>query len=328
MSFSFDSIKEETKKTSKNEIQEYDIVIIGGGPAGLTAGIYTTRSLLKTVMLEKLMPGGQVSVTDELENYPGTPNISGPELIIKMEKQATDFGLEIKSEEVLSIEPGAGNSGHIITSDSGTYKAKAIIITSGAQARPLGVKGEDTHIGKGVSYCATCDGAFFREREIVVVGGGDSAVEEAIYLTRFASKVTIIHRRDELRATKILRDRAFKNEKISFLWDSVVDEIEGDPLVQNLKVKNVKTGDITDYAANGVFVFIGFNPNSGFLPDTIKKDSQGFVVTNEDMLTTIPGVFAAGDIRSKLLKQVVTATGDGATAAFAAEKYIEWNFED
>ncbi|PID29203.1 MAG: thioredoxin-disulfide reductase [Candidatus Cloacimonadota bacterium] len=311
-----------------SEVQNYDVVIIGGGPAGLTAGLYAGRSMLKTVMLEKMMPGGQVSITAELENYPGIVNITGPDIIIEMEKQVKKFGVETRSEEVESIEPGSGNSGHTIVTDSGTYLAKTIIITSGASAKHVGCEGEDSHIGRGVSYCATCDGAFFRDKEVVVIGGGDSAVEEATYLTKFASKVSVIHRRDQLRASKILQQRAFNNSKVNFIWDSVVEAIEGEPLVNNVKIKNVKTGEITDFKTDGVFVFIGFNPSNEFLPDAIKRDHSGFIITGENMETSVPGIFAAGDIRSKLLKQVVTACGDAATAAFAAEKYIEWNFDD
>lgn len=302
----------------------YDVVIIGGGPAGLTAGIYACRSQLKTVMLEKMMPGGQVSITAELENYPGFKHISGPELMINMEEQARDFGLDIRSEEVLSIEPGAQCKGHTITTDTATYHTKTIILATGSSARHVGCPGEDEHIGKGVSYCATCDGAFFKGKQIVVVGGGDSAVEEAIYLTRFCTKVTIIHRRDKLRAVKIIQDRAFKNEKIDFIWDSVVTAIEGEPTVKNIKIKNVKTDKITDFATEGIFVFVGYLPNNSFLPDIIKRDYSGFIISDDNMSTNIPGIFVAGDLRSKLLKQISTAVGDAATAAFAAEKYIEW----
>lgn len=311
-----------------SEKEMYDIVIIGGGPAGLTAGLYARRSLLKTVMLEKMMPGGQVSITESLENYPGIKEIGGPDLVIQMEEQAKSFGLDIVSEEVVSIDAGSGSSGHIVKTTSKEYHTKTVIITAGAQPRHLGCEGEENHIGKGVSYCATCDGAFFRNKEVVVVGGGDSAIEEAAYLTKFANKVTVIHRRDALRASKIIQKRAFDNEKVEFIWDSVVEKIEGEPLVNNVKIKNVKTGDITDFKTDGVFVFIGYNPANQFIPAEIKKDGDGFVITDQEMRTNIPGIFAAGDIRSKLLKQVVTACGDAATAAFAAEKYIEWTFHN
>lgn len=312
----------------ENSQQMYDVIIIGGGPAGLTAGIYATRSLLKTVMLEKMMPGGQVSLTDELENYPGTPGITGIELIAQMEKQAKDFGLNIVSEEVVSIEPGAGNQGHLVKTSKKEYLTKSLIIASGAKPRNLGVKGEAEFTGKGVSYCATCDGAFFRNKEVVVVGGGDSAVEEAIYLTRFCTKVTIVHRRDKLRASKIIQDRAFKNPKINFIWNSTVEEIKGEMGVKEVVLKNKLSGEITKFATNGIFVFIGYIPNNDFLPDVLKRDQGGFIITDMEMKTNIPGIFACGDIRAKDFKQVITACGDAANAVHTAEKYNEWNFED
>ena len=306
-----------------------DLIIIGGGPAGLTAGMYAARSQMKVMMLEKMMPGGNVSITAEVENYPGTPSITGPDLIIAMEKQARDFGLEIKSEEVLHIELGAGTEGHLVKSDSGEYRAKSVLIVSGSSPRKIGCAGEEEHLGRGVSYCATCDGAFFREKEIAVVGGGDSAVEEALYLTKFASKVTIIHRRDKLRATKVIQDKAFKHPKIDFIWDTVVEGIESEKMiVDNLKLKNVKTNEITDFKIQGIFVFVGFIPGTGFVPGIIDKDQAGYIKTDMEMRTNMPGIFAAGDIIVKKQRQIITACGDAATAIKSIEFYNEWYYED
>ena len=306
----------------------FDLIIIGGGPAGLTAGIYAARSKMNAVLLEKMVPGGNVSITSEVENYPGTPNVSGPELVINMEKQARDFGLEIKSEEVVSIEVGAGTKGHTVKTDSGEYVSKSVLIATGSNPRRLGCPGEEEHIGKGVSYCATCDGAFFREKEIVVAGGGDSAVEEALFLTKFASKVTIVHRRDRLRATRIIQEKAFKNSKIDFIWDSVIDSIEGTPTVKNVKIRNVKTSEVTDFKADGVFVFVGYIPGTEFVPGIISKNNEGYIITDIEMRTNIPGVFAAGDIISKKQRQIVTACGDAATAIKSIESYNEWYYEE
>jgi thioredoxin reductase (NADPH) len=306
----------------------HDLIIIGGGPAGLTAGLYASRGKLDVIMLEKMMPGGNVSITAEVENYPGTPNISGPELIINMEKQARDFGLDIRSEEVLSIDVGAGIKGHTIRTDSAEYLTKSILIATGSNPRRLGCPGEEEHIGKGVSYCATCDGAFFRDKNIVVVGGGDSAVEEALFLTKFASKVTIVHRRDKLRATKIIQEKAFKNSKIDFIWDSVVEAIEGTPTVQNIKIKNLKSSKIIDFKAEGIFIFVGYLPGTEFLPSMLEKDESGYILTDIEMKTNVPGIFAAGDIIVKKQRQIVTACGDAATAIKSIEHYNEWYFED
>ncbi|MBN2790346.1 MAG: thioredoxin-disulfide reductase [Candidatus Delongbacteria bacterium] len=305
-----------------------DLVIIGGGPAGLTAGLYAARSQMNVIMLEKMMPGGMVSITAEVENYPGTPDITGPELVGNMEKQARDMGLEIKSEEVLLIEPGAGINGHIVKTDSNEYIAKSVLIATGSTPRKIGCVGESEHLGRGVSYCATCDGAFFREKEIAVVGGGDSAVEEALYLTKFASKVTIIHRRDKLRATKVIQEKALKHPKINFIWDTVVEGIEGKMIVDNLKLKNVKTNEITDFKVQGIFVFVGYIPGTSFVPGIIDKDQAGYIKTDMEMRTNIPGIFAAGDIISKKQRQIVTACGDAATAIKSIEFYNDWYFEE
>jgi thioredoxin reductase (NADPH) len=302
--------------------EEYDLIIIGGGPGGLTAGIYATRAGLDTVMLERLMPGGQVVTTDIVENYPGFPQgISGPELMQLIEEQARRFGLEVLLGEAKSIE--LASSQKILRTTEDSYPAKAVIVATGAEARKLNVPGEDKFTGRGVSYCATCDGAFFRDKEVLVVGGGDTAIEEALFLTRFASKVTVIHRRDELRAVKILQDRAFADKKVDFLWSTVVDEISGDGQVEGAIVRSVKTGERSSVKAEGVFIYVGSKPNSDFIADSVERDENGYIITDENMQTSTPGIYAVGDVRHKSLRQIVTAVGEGATAAMAALKYIE-----
>jgi thioredoxin reductase (NADPH) len=300
---------------------DYDLVIIGGGPAGLTAGLYATRARLNTVLLEKFAPGGQVLITDWVENYPGFPEgVSGADLVQKMADQAKHFGLRIESEEVLS----ADLSGEVkeLRLNNKTVTSRAVILTTGASPKKLGIPGEDTFFGKGLSSCATCDGPFFRDRVVAAVGGGDTAVQESIFLTKFAKKVYLIHRRDELRATGILRERALANDKIEFLWDSVLTRIDGLTNVEKITVQNVKTGEVTELSVNGCFIWIGIRPNADFLPAEIKRDEYGFIVTNEKMETSVPGVFAAGDVRSTPLRQIATAVGDAAIAAFSAEHYI------
>jgi thioredoxin reductase (NADPH) len=300
---------------------DYDLVIIGGGPAGLTAGLYATRARLNTVLLEKFAPGGQVLITDWVENYPGFPEgVSGADLVQKMADQAKHFGLRIESEEVLS----ADLSGEVkeLRLNNKTVTSRAVILTTGASPKKLGIPGEDTFFGKGLSSCATCDGPFFRDRVVAAVGGGDTAVQESIFLTKFAKKVYLIHRRDELRATGILRERALANDKIEFLWNSVLTRIDGLTHVEKITVQNVKTGEVTELSVNGCFIWIGIRPNADFLPAEIKRDEYGFIVTNEKMETSVPGVFAAGDVRSTPLRQIATAVGDAAIAAFSAEHYI------
>ncbi|MFO8090780.1 MAG: thioredoxin-disulfide reductase [Desulfatiglandaceae bacterium] len=300
----------------------HDLVIIGGGPAGLTAGLYAARSKLDAVLYEKLVPGGQILTTDWIENYPGFPEgLSGFDLVDRMKRQAERFGLKIEGREVTSFNP-SGTSKTIVT-DQGTVEAKAVIYASGAAPRKIGVDGEVTMTGKGVSYCATCDGPFYRDQEVAVIGGGDTAVEEALYLTKFASKVHLIHRRDKLRAVKILQERAEAEKKLELVWDTIPTRIMGSEEVEGLALKNVKSGLESTLPIQGIFVFIGYSPNNSLLKDIVELDDSGFVTTNRDMETSIPGVFAAGDIRSKLLRQVSTAVGEGATAAFAAERYIE-----
>ncbi len=300
----------------------WDVIIIGGGPAGLTAGIYCARARLNCVLLERLSPGGQVLTTNWVENYPGFPGgISGFELMERMKRQAEEFGLNIVSTDVKGIN--LDEDKRLVITDSGAMEAKAIVLTMGASPKKLGIDGEERLTGKGVSYCATCDGFFFRDQEVAVIGGGDTAIEEALFLTRFASKVYVIHRRDSLRAIKILQERAFNEKKIQFIWNTVPLEVLGKDGVEGLRLKDLK--DQREYELNvqGVFVFIGYSPNTGFLKGLVEMDDQGFIITDQDMATNIKGVFAAGDIRSKSLRQISTAVGDGAVAAYSAIRYIE-----
>jgi len=300
----------------------YDVTIIGGGPAGLAAGIYASRAALKTVLLEKGMPGGLAASTEIIENYPGFAEaVGGPELMMQMDAQARKFGLEVQTANAESINE---NDGYFtIGTDDGEIQTKTIILAAGAQSRKLGVPGEAQFHGRGVSYCATCDGAFFKDRQVAVVGGGDAAVEEALYLTKFASQVHIIHRRDELRATKILQQRAQDNERIVFHWSSTVEEIRGEQTVKEILLKNVVTGQTETLAVDGVFAYIGAKPVSELVSNLVQLDPKGYIITDDTMRTSKPGLFAAGDIRQKLLRQVVTAVADGAIAAVAAEKYLE-----
>lgn len=300
----------------------HDTIIIGGGPAGLSAGIYAMRSRLNTVLIEKYVPGGQMVITDFVENYPGfADGITGAELSAAMELQARNLGLEVVSAEVLNLDL-AHEEKNVITSE-GEFTAPTVIISLGASYRRLGLPGEGRMIGKGVSYCATCDGAFFRDKELAVIGGGNTAVQDAVFLTRFARKVTIVHRRDALRATKILQERALKNPKIEMAWSSVVTGIEGDTKVTGVVLKNVKDGSERTLPVDGVFILIGTDPQTEILRGHVTLDPSGYVITNDDMHTNVPGVFAAGDCRRKSLRQMVTAASDGAIAAVEAEKYIE-----
>ena len=304
----------------------YDVIILGAGPAGLAAGLYAGRSRLSTLILEKGQDGGQIAITDEIENYPGqiVEGESGPSLIERMTQQAEKFGAERVSDTIKEVQ--LEGDVKVLKSEKAEYQAKNVIIATGAHARPIGCKGEKEYMGKGVSYCATCDANFFEDFEVYVVGGGDSAVEEAMYLTKFARKVTIIHRRDELRAAKSIQEKAFKNPKIEFFWDSVVEEIYGDDILQGMIVKNVKTGETRKVEADpddgmfGLFGFIGTVPNSDIFKGIIDMDERGYIKTDEDMHTNIPGVYAAGDVRIKSLRQVVTAAADGAIAAVQVER--------
>lgn len=300
----------------------YDTIIIGSGPAGMTAALYAARSNLKVGMIEQGAPGGQMNNTSEIENYPGYDHISGPELSMKMFEPLEKFEVEHIYGIVQNVED-FGAYKRIFTEDS-TFDAKTVILATGAKYRLLNVPGEETFTSRGVSYCAVCDGAFFREQDLLVVGGGDSAVEEAIYLTQFAKSVTIVHRRDQLRAQKILQDRAFANEKISFIWDSVVEEIQGDNIkVSNVLIKNVKTQEITNHNFGGVFIYVGMLPVTSMVSELDICDNEGWVETDDHMKTAVPGIFAIGDVRQKNLRQITTAVGDGAIAGQGVYHYIE-----
>ncbi len=303
---------------------QYDVAIVGGGPAGLSAAIYAARGGLKTVIFEKALIGGQITVTAEVENYPGfEESVSGFDIVEKMQKQAEKFDAEIKIEEVKAI--GLGGLCKIVETNKATYRVKSVIIATGAHPRKLAVPGEEKYTGRGVSYCATCDGALYRDKVVAVVGGGDSAVEEAMFLTKFASKVYIIHRRDQLRAVKILQERVFTNKKIEIIWDSVVQEIQGGDFVEKVLLYNKKTKKNSELPLDGVFIFVGIIPSSELVESRVDFDEQNFIKTDETMHTEIPGVYAAGDVTHKVLRQIITAGSDGATAAFSAEKWIEEN---
>ena len=298
----------------------YDTIIIGAGPAGMTAALYAARSNLKVALIEGGLPGGQMNNTSDIENYPGYANISGPELAEKMFEPLENLGVEHLYGFVKNIEDH-GDVKKVITDDK-EFETRTVIVATGSKHRLLGVPGEEELNSRGVSYCAVCDGAFFRDQDLLVVGGGDSAVEEAIFLTQFAKSVTIVHRRDELRAQKVLQDRAFANEKIKFIWDSVVKEIKGENRVESVVIENVKTNQVTEHAFGGVFIYVGLDPVSDFTKDLQIQDESGWIVTDDHMKTNVAGVFAVGDVRQKDLRQVTTAVGDGAIAGQEAYKYI------
>ncbi|MCU9612924.1 thioredoxin-disulfide reductase [Caldibacillus lycopersici] len=305
----------------------YDIVIIGAGPAGMTAAVYTSRANLSTLMIERGVPGGQMANTEDVENYPGYESILGPDLSNKMFEHAKKFGAEYAYGDIKEIIDGKEYK--VIKAGSKEFKARAIIIATGAEYKKLGVPGEAELGGRGVSYCAVCDGAFFKERDLIVVGGGDSAVEEGAYLTRFASKVTIVHRRDELRAQKILQDRAFANEKIDFIWNHTVKQINGtDGKVSSVTLVSTVDGTEKEMKADGVFVYVGMVPLSKPFENLGITNEAGYIVTNDRMETKVPGIFAAGDIREKTLRQIVTATGDGSIAAQSAQHFVEELIEE
>ena len=298
----------------------YDTIIIGAGPAGMTAALYAARSNLKVALIEGGLPGGQMNNTSDIENYPGYANISGPELAEKMFEPLENLGVEHLYGFVETVEDH-GEFKKVVTDDQ-VYETRTVIVATGSKHRLLEVPGEEELNSRGVSYCAVCDGAFFRDQDLLVVGGGDSAVEEAIFLTQFAKTVTIVHRRDELRAQKVLQDRAFANEKINFIWDSVVKEIKGENRVESVVIENVKTGQVTEQAFGGVFIYVGLDPVSDFVQELQIRDQAGWIVTDDHMKTSVAGVFAAGDVRQKDLRQVTTAVGDGAIAGQEAYKYI------
>ena len=310
----------------------YDVIIIGSGPAGLSAGLYAARARMKTLILERTKVGGQIVITHEVANYPGSvEDATGPSLIARMERQVESFGAERKKDNIK--EADFSGDIKILKGEKEEYKAKSIIIATGATPRHIGCPGENEFIGKGVSYCATCDADFFQDLEVFVIGGGDSAIEEALYLTKFARKVTIVHRRDELRAAKSIQEKAFKNPKIEVMWNTVITEIKGEGMVESVVFKNTKTDETNEYFADaedgtfGVFVFAGYLPINDLVKGKVNMNEAGYIITNDRMETNVEGIFAAGDIREKPLRQVVTATADGAVAAVQCEKYIEAKFD-
>ena len=306
-------------------MQKERVVIIGSGPAGLSAAIYTGRALLKPVVLTGVQLGGQISLTSEVENYPGLFNPeatpTGPEMVALMQRQAEHFGARLVYEEVTEVD-FRGGPPFTVKTHAQTYQTDAVIITAGASPKHLEVPGETEFVGRGVSYCGTCDGFFFRGKDVVVVGGGDSALEESIFLTKFADQVTIVHRRDELRAGPTLQKRALANEKISFIWDTTVEEIVGNGVVQKVKLQNLKTGDEREMATDGVFIFIGHYPNSNFLVGQVAMDEHGYVITDEFMRTSVPGVYAAGEIQDPHYRQIATSVGQGVAAAMQLERWL------
>ncbi len=300
---------------------KYDVIIIGGGPAGLTAGLYTSRAGLKSLLLEKGIFGGQITFAEHVENFPGFPEgINGMELGERMREQAAKYGLEIIQTE--ATEVNLHGKDRMVKTLDGDFTSEALILAGGSNRRKLGVPGEAEFTGRGVSYCATCDAAFFRDMSVVVVGGGDAALTEALHLTKIAGKVTLIHRRHELRATRVLQERAFKDPKMAFIWDTVIDAIKGGEMVQQLQLTDVKTGKSSQFKTDGIFVAVGFLPDTEFVKHILKLDATGHIITNEKMETSVPGIFAAGDIRFNSGKQAIAAAGDGATAAIYAQKYL------
>lgn len=300
----------------------YDVIVIGAGPAGMTAALYASRSNLSVLLIERGAPGGQLNNTAEIENYPGFDSIMGPELAMKMYEGTSRFGVENEYGIVNKVENHEDYK-EVFTEEK-SYQGKSVIIATGCVHRKLGVPGEEVFAGRGVSYCAVCDGAFFRNKKLLVIGGGDSALEEAIYLTQFASEVVVVHRRDALRAQKIIQDRAFANEKISFLWDSVVESIEGnDMVVTNAQIKNVKTGEVHSEACGGIFIYVGLDPLSAPFENLGITNEAGWILTDENMKTAIPGIFAVGDGREKGLRQITTAVGEGGIAGQQVFLYLE-----
>jgi thioredoxin reductase (NADPH) len=314
--------REERKLTQS---YDYDVVIVGAGPAGLTAGMYAGRSMLKTVVLERGVPGGELLNTEIIEDYPGFEHIEGWDLAQKFESHARKFGAEILTGVVVeTVRKAADDTFESITESGDVYRSPAVILTAGGTPIKLGIPGELEYAGKGVSYCAICDGAFFKGHTIAVIGGGDAACEESDFLTRYAEKVYLIHRRDQFRASKIIQKRVFENPKIEVIWDTVVERIDADDagLVNNLKLRNVKSDEQRDLSATGIFIFIGFRPNTGMIEGHVDHDPGGYIITDVNMESSMKGLFVAGDVRAQLTRQVTTAAGDATTAAIAAEKYL------
>ncbi len=307
----------------EKDTTHHDVIIVGGGPAGLCAAMYSARGMLDALLIERGLPGGELLNTDLIEDYPGFESILGRDLAEKMTSHAKKFGATIVTDTVDTIEKMEGGEFEVRTQLGQTYRARAVILTAGGTPNKLGIPGELDYAGRGVSYCAVCDGAFFKGETIAVIGGGDAAVEEADYLTRYGEKVYLIHRREEFRAAPILQQRAFSNPKIEVIRNKVVEKIEGGPMGANkLVLKDTKTGELSDLAASGVFIFIGFTPNSGLIKGHYEHDSSGYVITDQHMMMSIPGLFAAGDLRVQLTRQITTAVGDATTAAIAVEKYL------
>lgn len=309
----------------------YDLIIIGAGPGGLAAGLYGARAKMDTLIIEKDKTGGQISTTEEVANYPGSiPDASGPTLVARMVEQVEEFGAQKLKDSILEVD--FSKDIKVLKGEKDVYKAKAVIVATGASPRKLDVPGEKELTGKGVSYCATCDADFFTDMQVFVVGGGDSAVEEALFLTKFAKQVTIVHRRDSLRAAKSIQEKAFKNPKIDFKWDTAIKEIKGDGIVESVIFENLKTNEVEEYLADeefgtfGIFVFTGYLPQTELFKDVLEMDKQGYLITDTKMNSNIKGVFVAGDCRQKTLRQVVTAVADGAIAAVEAEKYVDEHF--
>lgn len=307
-------------------MDDYDLIIVGGGPAGLTAGLYASRGGLKTILLEKNMTGGPVMITEDIENYPGFPDgVKSHELMERMTKQAERFGLEMKVMCDVKGIVTEGNTKILTVDEDGKdvlTRTAAVIIATGTHPKMLGAPGEKEFAGKGVSYCATCDGPLFKGKKVLVIGGGNAAIEESLHIANFASQVVIVHRRDELRADKVIQDRVFQNPKIEVMWSHELEQIKGDVLVSEAVLKDVKTGDLKAVAADGVFIYIGTEPNTGFARGALELDERGFIKTNERLATSVDGIFAAGDCRANHLKQLVIAAGEGALAAVEAEKYL------
>jgi thioredoxin reductase (NADPH) len=307
-------------------ILDYDIVIIGGGPAGLAAGVYAARSRRRTLLLEKNVTGGQIALTSAVENYPGIIEINGFDLAQEMQRQGELYGMEVVNTAAEAITRDGVY--HVVKTEEGDFRAKAVILAGGADYNRLGVPGEERLTGFGVSYCATCDAAFFKDAEVAVVGGGDAAMDEGLFVTRYASKVYVIHRRDQLRASAILQERAFANPKMNFIWNTVVESIEGESAVERVRLRNVVTGETSEMPLAAVFIFIGQTPNTDIARGVVDLDAGGHVVVNEWMETSVPGIYAAGDVRTNSARQVVTSAGDGATAAIRADHYISATFRE